>query len=98
MDSEKVRAIQEWAPPKSVKGVRGFIGFANFYRQFIPHFSRLVAPLQALTTKDSTSRPFQLTGEAEGSFNELKRAFLSDQVLAQWDFDLETVLETDSSG
>jgi hypothetical protein len=98
MDPKKVQAIQEWAAPKSVKGVRGFIGFANFYRQFIPFFSELVAPLQALTTKDATSNPFYLTEEAGKAFNNLKRAFLSDQVLAQWDFDLETVVETDSSG
>jgi hypothetical protein len=98
MDPRKVQAIQEWAPPKSVKGVRGFIGFANFYRQFIPHFSKLVGPLQALTTKDSTSKPFNFTMEAKEAFDNLKQAFISDQVLAQWDFDLDTVLETDSSG
>ena len=34
MDPEKVKAIQEWAPPKSAKGVLSFIGFANFYRRF----------------------------------------------------------------
>jgi hypothetical protein len=98
MDPRKVQAIQEWAPPKSVKGVRGFIGFANFYRQFIPHFSKLVGPLQVLTTKDSMSKPFNLTMEAREAFDNLKQAFMSDQVLAQWDFDLDTVVETDSSG
>jgi hypothetical protein len=35
MDPEKVKAIQDWEPPTIVQGILGFLGFANFYRQFI---------------------------------------------------------------
>lgn len=35
MDAEKVQAILDWETPTTVRGVRGFLGFANFYRQFI---------------------------------------------------------------
>ena len=35
-----------------VKGVRGFIGFANYYRDFIPNFSDITAPLIVLTKKN----------------------------------------------
>jgi hypothetical protein len=31
MDLTKLTAIDEWQPPTSVKGVRSFIGFCNFY-------------------------------------------------------------------
>ena len=31
MDPEKVQAIRDWQAPTTVKGVRGFLGFANFY-------------------------------------------------------------------
>ena len=31
MDQEKVKAILEWPEPKMVKGVRSFLGLANFY-------------------------------------------------------------------
>ena len=31
MDPEKMKAIQEWTAPTTVKGVQGFLGFANFY-------------------------------------------------------------------
>ncbi|KAM4055850.1 transposon Tf2-1 polyprotein [Hirsutella rhossiliensis] len=53
VDPEKVQAIQQWQRPRSVKGVRSFLGFANYYRQFIPRFSNIAAPLTALTKKDA---------------------------------------------
>ena len=31
MDQEKVKAILEWPEPKTVKGIRSFLGLANFY-------------------------------------------------------------------
>ena len=95
MDPEKTKAIQEWEPPTSVRGVRGFLGFANFYRRFIPYFSRLVDPLVQLTKKDAK---FQWGAAQEESFAALKEAFLSDEVLVAFDPERRTVVECDSSG
>jgi hypothetical protein len=36
VNSEKVEAIKAWEPPSTVRGVREFLGFANYYREFIP--------------------------------------------------------------
>jgi hypothetical protein len=36
VDPKKVEAIRTWEPPSTVRGVRGFLGFANYYREFIP--------------------------------------------------------------
>ncbi|KAI0994199.1 hypothetical protein K3495_g13983 [Podosphaera aphanis] len=38
VDPEKVKAITSWQAPVSTKGIRSFIGFANFYMDFIPNF------------------------------------------------------------
>jgi hypothetical protein len=35
MDPRKLKGIREWSTPTTVKQVRGFMGFGNFYRQFI---------------------------------------------------------------
>ncbi len=48
MDPAKVEAVQSWEAPKTVKGLQRFIGFTNFYRKFIPGFSKLMQPLTAL--------------------------------------------------
>ena len=51
VDPEKVAAIRSWEAPINVKGVQSFLGFANFYREFIEEFSELSAPLSCLTYK-----------------------------------------------
>jgi RNase H-like domain found in reverse transcriptase/Reverse transcriptase (RNA-dependent DNA polymerase) len=95
MDPEKVKAIIEWKAPTSVKGVQSFLGFANFYRRFIKDFSNITLPLHALVRKDT---PFGWTKEAETAFGKLKQIFTTAPVLAQFDHERETIIETDSSG
>ena len=31
----KLKAVHDWATPENVKGVRCFLGFANYYRRFV---------------------------------------------------------------
>jgi len=52
MDPAKLKGITEWSTPQKLQDVRTFIGFCNFYRQFIPRFSDLACPLVDLTKKD----------------------------------------------
>ena len=52
MDRKKLKAIRDWKPPTTVKAVRSFTGFANFYWKFIPNFSNVVTPLNLLTWKN----------------------------------------------
>ena len=51
IDLKRVQTILEWPEPKSVREVRIFIGFLNYYRRFIDGFARLAAPLNNLTWK-----------------------------------------------
>ncbi|HKQ33342.1 MAG TPA: reverse transcriptase domain-containing protein [Thermodesulfobacteriota bacterium] len=80
MDPRKLAAIAEWEQPSSVRGVRSFLGFANYYREFIRSFSELAAPLTALTKKDL---PFRWTGECGKAFEALKTAMVSAPALAR---------------
>ncbi|KAL5596424.1 uncharacterized protein BROUX77_007108 [Berkeleyomyces rouxiae] len=95
VDPAKVAAIREWVPPTNVKGVRSFIGFANFYRQFIDSFSEVAAPLVSLTKKGV---PWKWGQAEERAFETLKNLFITAPVLAMWDEDRTTVVECDCSG
>ena len=35
MEDERIKAVRNWSEPKSVRDIQVFIGFANFYQQFI---------------------------------------------------------------
>lgn len=52
VDSDKVKAIKDWKIPTNSKAVRSFVGFANFYRRFIPNFGRIAAPFLGPTKKN----------------------------------------------
>ena len=44
-DPEKLEAIRKWELPTKVRGVRGFLGFCNYYCQFIDGYSKIAEPL-----------------------------------------------------
>lgn len=95
MDPEKIKAIEQWEAPTTVRAVRGFIGFANFYRRFIKDFSKTAAPLIELTKKDVK---FNWSEAADNAFKKMKQLFTTAPVLMHFDPDRETVVEVDSSG
>ena len=95
MDPEKVRTILDWQRPTTVRGVRGFLGFANFYRQFIRNYSDIAAPMTNLTRCD---RPFKWNEDADKAFEHMKKMFTSAPILTQFDASRRTIIETDSSG
>ena len=94
MDPVKVEAVTSWPTPKNLKDVRGFIGFANFYRRFIKDFSKIARPLHDLTKKDT---PFVWGSAQQDAFDTLKKAFTSQPILAVWNPDLPTRIEVDAS-
>ena len=78
MDPGKLKGIRDWPTPTTVKQTRGFLGFGNFYRQFIWHFSELAKPLNDLLKRDQT---FKWTDDCQKAFDELKKRFTEEPVL-----------------
>ena len=78
MDPVKLDGIAKWPTPVKVKDVRSFLGFANFYRRFIPNYSTVARPLINLTKKNM---PWQWTESQNTTFSTLKSLFLSKPVL-----------------
>ena len=94
MDPTKLKAVEQWEPPKLVKVVRSFIGFCNFYRKFIPHFSAIARPLIDLTKKGI---PFNWGKQQDEAFIKLKEMFLSAPVIKMPDTTKPFFIMTDAS-
>ena len=93
MDPSKVDAIQSWLEPQNVCDVQSFLGFTNFYRQFIHKYSEMTLLLTTLCQK-STKWHFRDT-EKE-AFQHLKEAFTMAPILCYWAPDLPMTVETDA--
>ena len=94
MSPSKVDQIANWSPPTNVRGIRSFLGFANFYRRFILGYSQVTLPLTALLRKDT---PFVWSPEAQSAFDTLKSAFTTEPILQHFNGSLPTTIETDAS-
>ncbi|KAI1506846.1 Pol protein [Pyrenophora tritici-repentis] len=95
VDPEKIIAIREWATPTSVKAIRAFIGFANFYRVFIPNFSDIAEPLINLTKKEMV---FHWDEACNQAFETIKELLITAPILGHFDPEKDTLVEADSSG
>lgn len=48
LDPVKVKAILEWEAPRTWWQLQSFLGFVNFYCQFIPTFAQIALPITNL--------------------------------------------------
>lgn len=98
MDPAKLSTITDWPYPSTTPELLRFLGFANFYRRFISHFSHIVTPLTALTRKNVPTASLLKLPAPQAAFSTLKRLFSSSPFLLHFDFTKPRVLHVDCSG
>ena len=100
-DPGKLEAVASWSTPRDAKEVRSFLGFCSYYRDFIPGFAEVSAPLQALVVGKrkgmSKPPPFVWTEAAGIAFLKLKELFTITPVLSYPTEDDPFILDTDAS-
>ncbi|MBW0559962.1 hypothetical protein O181_099677 [Austropuccinia psidii MF-1] len=94
MDQAKVQQILNWPPPRNLKALQSFLGFANFYRRFIKNYSKKISSLTSFLKKDAC---FPLNEEALSQLHQLKEAFTTAPILSHFNPSLPTIVETDAS-
>ena len=101
---EKTETIQAWPRPATSKDLRSFLGFAGYYRRFVPGYSAMAKPLHTLanTQPQSKRKPADISGlwgpEHQKAFEDIKAALCDpERTLAFADFSKPFILETDAS-
>ena len=76
------------------KQVRLFLGFGNFYRKFISHYSDIARPLKNSTKKDWK---FEWTDNTQQLFDNLKKLFTEEPVLMMPDHNRPFQIKSNAS-
>ena len=95
-DPEKTEAVQSWPVPETLKQVRGFLGLAGYYRQYVKDFSGKAAPLTDMLRGNKPK--FYWNAACQQAFERLKESLVTPPVLG---FPTDTghyILDTDASG
>lgn len=95
----KIKAIQEFSPPKTVNGLRRFLGMLNFYRRFIPHAAEEQAPLHEMLSgpKVKGSQPLSWTSDLLKVFDSCKASIIRCTLLSHPVMNAPLALVTDAS-
>ena len=94
-----MKAIAEYAPPKTYTKIRSFLGLVRHYRHFIKGFAKIAQPLNEHLVGEGASRKSErvsLSKKALKAFERLKQACMDSPVLAFADYTKNFLLETDA--
>ena len=95
MDPAKIAGVAKWPVPTTVKQVRSFLGFVNYYWPFVPKFSHITRPLNELTRKGIQ---FQWGQKEQHAFETLRAKLISEPILRQPQLDQQFEIKVDASG
>ena len=91
---EKLSLIQQMPRPYTPKEVKQFLGLVGYYRKFIPQYTDIARPLDALTRKDTEC---VWTDICQKSFDLLKAMVSEEPILVYPDHSKPYVLFMDAS-
>jgi len=103
MDTAKVKALQNLAPPTTIHGLQRWLGMMNYYSQFIHRFAHIIAPLTDLLQnnpskgKHKSMAKIQWGVEHQQAFEQLNQALAAPPVLKLFDPACPTKVLADAS-
>jgi hypothetical protein len=102
MDKDNVETVRNWSREKKTENgqlnnlfeVQQFLGFCNYYQQYIPKYSEKAEPLTRPTKKDE---PFVWESEQQLAFKTMVPAFTTAPALRHFDHERAVIIETEAS-
>lgn len=92
---DRNKLTREWTIANSINEVRSFLGLAQFFRQFISHFSHISAPLTNLTRTNGIIG--QWNKECDKYFKCLEKFLISAPIMQTPDWPKPFICHTDAS-
>ncbi|GFO02230.1 Zinc finger protein [Plakobranchus ocellatus] len=96
LQDENVEKVWDAPRPKTKREVRAFLGLIGYYKEFVPNFAAVSAPLSDLVRKGQPN-VVNWDDSQERAYNSLKVAVTSKPVLQLPDVNKKFVLRTDAS-
>ena len=99
----KLLALQKWELPQVVTQLRGFLGLANYFSEYVPNYANLAGPLTSKLQlkrdegKKGSQKVLKWQPHEIKAFEALKKALTESLELFQMQVDQPFVLETDAS-
>lgn len=99
IDPDRLSGLRDCPEPKTRSQLSSFLGLTSYYRDFVPKYIDIVAPLQECLTSSKGKRlkPFW-TPACKRAHREIRTAILEAAPLMIPHFDREFILTTDASG
>ena len=91
----KLKAIAEMPKPTSAKDVQRLIGNCQYYRKFIPNFSKVAAPL---CKTRAARRDFVWAEACDLAWTRPREALISDAILVNPGYTRDFLLHCDGCG
>ena len=99
----KLTCLEKWTLPKTVTEMRSFLGFCNWYHDYVPMFAEIAAPLMSMLKlprsegKKGSTAKLKWNKEAMDAFEAMKRVLKGNMELELVDPDCPFILRCDAS-
>lgn len=94
---EKINEVLDFPKPRNAKGLRSFLGLANYFREHIKNHSLIVHPLQEMIVNYDKRKVLTWTDEGIVAFEQIKKEIENCPTLFFMDDTSPVYLHTDAS-
>jgi len=94
ISEKRVEAVDKIQPPKNVKGLQRVLGMFNYWKKYLPDYSKNTYNMRQLLKKDTD---FKWTAECQKELDYLKKCLASDPILKPIDLNRDLIISCDAS-
>ena len=95
---DKVKTIEDFPKPSTVKGLQEYLGMINFYHRFLPHAALTLQPFYGALKKSQPRQVLKWTTDMDTAFVTSKTALAEATMLSHLEPGAHMSVTTDASG